>query len=170
MRVFFQGFHPFPRRPAGTAPLEDQAAVDAPCRRHIGAGPPRQFAPDRISLSQRQRRAESHIVPGIRLGPDIARNRCCISLVQGPCRRAVQSPLDAEATVEQAGMAVDRIGFPVHDAQAAAYIGLIPGSVSHGIAADRIRKDIAQGQAGLGFPEELLGQEPCFVIMDGRVL
>ena len=65
-------------------------------------------------------------------------------------------------------MAVDRIGFPGHDAQAAAYIGLIPGSVSHGIAADRIRKDIAQGQAGLGFPEELLGQEPCFIITDAR--
>ena len=163
VRVFLQGLHPFPRRPAGTTPFEDQSAIDTPRRRHIGSGPPRQFTPDGIPLPQRQGRPKSHIIPGVMAGTDIGRLGCLAIAMETARRSPIHFPLNTKTAIEQAGMAVDAIRFPGHNAQASGDIGFIPRFIGHVITADRVWEDISQGQAGLGFPKELLGQEPCFI-------
>ena len=99
-------------------------------------------------------------------GTDIGRLGCLAIAMETARRSPIHFPLNAKAAIEQAGMAVDAIRFAGHDAQSARNIGFIPGLIGHVVPADRVREDITQGQAGLGFPEELLRQEPCFIVTD----
>ena len=103
---------------------------------------------------------------GMCLGPKL-KNGDQVAIAMETARRSpIHFPLNAKAAIEQAGMAVDAIRFAGHDAQSARNIGFIPGLIGHVVPADRVREDITQGQAGLGFPEELLRQEPCFIVTD----
>lgn len=97
-------------------------------------------------------------------GTDIGRLGCLAIAMETARRSPIHFPLNAKAAIEQAGMAVDAIRFAGHNAQASGDIGFIPGPIGHVVSADRVREDITQGQAGLGFPKELLGQETRFII------